>query len=959
MGELELTKRRLEREKAARRQAEAILEDKARQLYHANEALQRLNGTLETEIQRKLIELDLSEQRYRQLIDSVDDIIYKVSLKGLFTYVSPAIEKVLGFRQDTVVGRHFTHLVQPECWQEMAQFYQQMVRERMLSAYYEFAAKSRDGRRVWIGQTVRLIEADGQLIEMVGVARDITARRNAEQALQTTEIRLSTLLSNLHAGVLVEDEQGEIILANQQYCTIFDLAVQPDQLRGQSHRQSAGLAQHVLGEVAAFNARLDELLRERKLTEGDEIRLCNGRILERDYVPIVLAGRRLGTLWMYRDVTGKFHARELIRRSEEKYRGIMNKMDLGLIEVDRNNVILRVYERFCVMLGYTEDELVGHDINAILVPSEFQTLLLEQQQSRQQGLSGSYELQLICKDGTRIWVLVSGVPIYDDRGDLVGSMGIHYDLTQRKELELELAAARQVAEDARMAEKQFLANMSHEIRTPLNAIIGMSHLLLDTPLNPRQHEYIDSLKTSADFLHRLISDLLDMTKIEAGRIEMNMRPFDLSTLLYSTQKVFEMKLMDRPVTIDVLLDTRIRGNVMGDDLILNQILLNLIGNAEKFTEEGSIQITARVRREDEHEYVIDFTVSDTGIGIPTEKLDAVFQKFRQVNPSVHNSKGTGLGLAITKELIELQGGTISVRSQVGVGTQFMFTLSFLKSRDLAVPVSNPVPVVVSSADIPLCRVLVAEDNPLNQKYISNLFAKWMIPFGMASDGAELVELARQKVYDLILMDVQMPVMNGYEAAETIRKTPNPNLFTPIVALTASAMLDQREMATQVGMNDFLAKPFEPMQLIDILRRYAPVGNRRESSADGGAQVVSTAQDELNYQRLDELYGEDAAYASEMFAAFLSDIVPDVAELAALCRAGQLPELAQLAHKIRPTFPMVGLTRLEAELTQLEQIIHEKQPLELIGQRCDYLVQELTRMMPLLQAELQKRLHLST
>ncbi|PRY35896.1 PAS domain S-box-containing protein [Spirosoma oryzae] len=955
MSELELTKRRLEREKAARRQAEAILEDKARQLYHANEALQRLNGSLETEIQRKLIELDLSEQRYRQLIDSVDDIIYKMSLDGLFTYVSPAIENVLGYRQETVVGRHFTHLVQPECWQEMAHFYQQMVRERTLSTYYEFAAKSRDGRRVWIGQTVRLIEADGQIVEMVGVARDITARRNAEQALQTTEIRFSTLLSNLHAGVLVEDEEGEIILANQQYCTIFDLPVQP----GQSHRQSAGLAQHVLGEVAAFNARLDELLRDRKLVEADEIRLRNGRILERDYVPIVLAGRKLGTLWMYRDVTGKFHARELIRRSEEKYRGIMNKMDLGLIEVDRTDIILRVYERFCAMLGYAEDELIGRNINDMLVPPEFQPLVDEQLQSRQQGLSGSYELQLIRKDGSRIWVLVSGVPIYDERGDLVGSMGIHYDLTQRKELELELAAARQVAEDARMAEKQFLANMSHEIRTPLNAIIGMSHLLLDTPLSPRQHEYIDSLKTSADFLHRLISDLLDMTKIEAGRIEMNLRPFDLSTLLYSTQKVFEMKLTDRPVTIDVLLDTRIRGNVVGDDLILNQILLNLIGNAEKFTEEGSIQIIARVRREDEHEYVIDFTVSDTGIGIPAEKLDSIFQKFRQVNPSAHKPKGTGLGLAITKELVELQGGTISVRSQVGVGSQFMFTLSFSKSRDMVVPVNNPVPVAVSPADIPQCRVLIAEDNPLNQKYISNLFAKWMIPFGMASDGAELVELARQQVYDLILMDVQMPVMNGYEAAEAIRKTPNPNLFTPIVALTASAMLDQREMATQAGMNDFLAKPFEPMQLIDVLRRYAPVGNLRERSADAAEQAVSTAQDGLNYQRLDELYGDDAAYASEMFAAFLSDVVPDVANLPTLCRVERLPELAQLAHKIRPTFPMVGLTGLETELEQLEQAIHGKQPLDQIEQRCAGLVQELNRMVPLLQAELQKRLHLST
>ncbi|QJD79675.1 PAS domain S-box protein [Spirosoma rhododendri] len=962
MDELELTKRRLNRERAARLQAEAILEDKARQLYHANEALQRLNEHLEDEIQLKLTELDQSELRYRQLIDSVDDVIYKISPGGVFTYASPATEKLLGYAPESIVGRHFTHIAEPGCWQELAQFYQQMMRTRTQSTYHEFAAIGRDNRRVWIGQTVRLIEEGAEVVELVGVARDITARREAELALQTTEIRFSTLLSNLHAGVLVEDEQGRVILANQQYCDIFGLKVSPDQLRGQSHYESLLSAHSILADADAFRARLTDLLQQRGLTEGEEIYLRDGRILERDYAPILLAGKHMGHLWTYRDVTEKFHARELIRRSEEKYRGIMNNMDLGLIEVDINDIIVRVYDRFCAMVGYTESELIGVNINQALLPPEFQAVVDQQYRNRQNGVASSYELQLVCKDGSRVWVLVSGVPIYNELGEQVGSMGIHYDLTERKQLEHELALARQVAEDARLAEKQFLANMSHEIRTPLNAIIGMSHLLLDTQPSPQQHEYIDALKTSAGFLHSLISDLLDMTKIEAGRIDVSPRPFDLVALLQSTQKVFEMKLTGRPITIDVLLDTRIRGTVVGDDLMLNQILLNLVGNAEKFTEEGNIQITARVRKEDERDYLIDFTVSDTGIGIPAEKLDSVFQKFRQVNPQGHKHRGTGLGLAITKELVELQGGTISVRSQPGFGSQFTFTLSFAKTNELIQPTIAVSPAT-APINLPLCRLLIAEDNGMNQKYIISLLTKWMVPYKLATDGVEVIDMARQQPYDLILMDIQMPIMDGYEATSVIRSTPGPNQFTPIVALSASAMNDHRERATRAGMDGFLAKPFEPAQLLAVLQRYAPGGTPNLSATTLAVQAAdpsTTAQQgTLDYRQLDALYGTDDAYASEMFATFLSDIVPEISRLPELCQAKQLTELAQLAHKLRPTLPMVGLSSFERKLELIEQSVHDEEPVWQIEEHCNSVVLELDRMIPLVREELQKRLPIST
>lgn len=296
-----------------------------------------------------------------------------------------------------------------------------------------------------------------------------------------------------------------------------------------------------------------------------------------------------------------------------------------------------------------------------------------------------------------------------------------------------------------------------------------------------------------------------------------------------------------------------------------------------------------------------------------------------------------------------------MRSQPGFGSQFTFTLPFAKTNELTQPSATSVPLVTAPVDLTHCRLLVAEDNRMNQKYISSLLTKWMVPYGLATDGVEGVAMARQQPYDLILMDIQMPVMNGYEATIAIRNTPGPNQFTPIVALTASAMMDHRELATRAGMNGFLAKPFEPAQLLAVLQQYAP-GN---PAGMPGKQTPEVPTMVLDHKQLDALYGNDDAYASEMFATFLSDIVPDLARLPELCRAGQLTELAQLAHKLRPTLPMVGLTRLEDKLESIERSAYDEQPLEQIEAYCTSVVQELDCMIPLVREELQKRSPVST
>ena len=718
--EMELLIQSLNQEREARQNAEKKLAEKIEELNETKQQFRLLNDSLTQQIQAKVQELQRNDQEHRQLIESVQDIIYKVTpIDGTFTFVSPVVERILGYTEEELLGKPYDTLVLPEYREGLHAFYMSMLRAQTDNTYQEFPVLCKNGDKRWIGQTVRLVVNEDDTRELVAVARDISDRKKTEDALISAQIRLTTVISSSISAVMVEDENLDIVLINRLFCELFDLdatsILQEVPISSLSLRPQA----HVFEEPEKALERIDELLRDRQVVIGDDVCMTDGRRFERDFIPVFRAGQYMGHLWRYTDVTEKYLAREQLRKSEEKYRGIMNNMELGLLEVDNNQTIVRAYERFGQMLGYSPDELIGKNASELLVMPDDQELIAKQQDIREQGLASSYEISLRHKNGQILWMLISGAPIMDENGAIVGSIGIHYNLTERKQLELEVEQAHKQAEESRQAEKQFLANMSHEIRTPLNAIIGMTHLLYDTRPSKEQLEYLDIIRSSADFLHTLISDLLDMAKIEAGRVEVNRQPFDLVGLLRSLQKIFQMRLQKRGISMDVMLDARITGKYIGDELMLNQILLNLLGNAEKFTEEGSIVLTARVRKKEAERVWIEFQVSDTGIGIPTDKLDRIFQKFRQVSPHGHKHKGTGLGLSITKELIELQGGTVSVRSEQGAGTTFTFSVPYAP-----VVAEDTVPKTDStketSGKVENMRILVAEDNLMNQRYVSGL-----------------------------------------------------------------------------------------------------------------------------------------------------------------------------------------------------------------------------------------------
>ncbi|WP_341835377.1 response regulator [Chitinophaga pollutisoli] len=533
--------------------------------------------------------------------------------------------------------------------------------------------------------------------------------------------------------------------------------------------------------------------------------------------------------------------------------------------------------------------------------------------------------------------------------------GHPYGHHPQKHLQRELEVAKQAAEEAQRTQKEFLANMSHEIRTPLNAIIGMAHLLEETALNDEQKEYIKILKHSSGILHGLITDILDISKIEAGKQEVHPREFDLRELVQSMKHTFQMKLGQRPIQVTVELDKRIDSLLIGDDMILNQILMNLLGNAEKFTKEGEIAIKVSLDELQANALWLRFQVCDTGIGIQADKLELIFQNYKQAEKDIRERYGgTGLGLAIAKQLVELQGGRISVEKGGEYNTCFTFTLPFIDTRRSAVRQGGQdVENKYARIDFGQARVLVVEDNPMNLKYILSLLEKYRINYQLATNGPDALYFLESKQFDLVLMDIRIPGMDGFELARKIREDESrPNVATPVIATTATAMPSTLAMARSIGITEILTKPYTPDQLLQVLNKYL---NEDETEIIMEVQNISGYEfhPDLDVKYLNTLYESNIGYAIDLFDIYVLTIRDELMKIRKVADAGDWETLRFQVHKIKPNFSMVGLTWITTKLETMENLLRHNENLDTIPALLGEIVEEVNGFFPIIENELRK------
>lgn len=529
------------------------------------------------------------------------------------------------------------------------------------------------------------------------------------------------------------------------------------------------------------------------------------------------------------DVTNRKLAEVASRETERRYQSLFDNALYGIFRtsidghyLDANPALARIYG----FASARELILELSDIRSQLyvLPTRREEFMA---QIRRHGTVSGFESQVYRRDGQVIWIAETARAVPDEDGNVTCYEGMVEDISERKRQHESLMAARLAAESATRAKSEFLANMSHEIRTPMNGVIGMATLLLDTPLNATQHECAAIVRDSARELLAVINDILDFSKIEAGKLQLELHEVQLRETIEGVVRLLALDAGAKGLQIHMRIDPTLPAFVKGDGGRIRQVLLNLGGNAVKFTASGSVSFALDVLEHKDDSSVVRIAVTDTGIGIPADRLGALFTPFTQVDSSTTRQfGGTGLGLSISHRLVELMGGSIGVESTPGAGSTFWFTVRF---DHAGAPAASVLPGIVkqmatqprSNHVAAAANVLLVEDNVVNQKVAARLLQKYGCRVDITADGRSAIERWRTGDYDLIFMDCQMPELDGYAATREIRRLEQGAVRIPIVALTAHAMKDDDRVCFEAGMDDYLSKPLDPAKLAACLARHLP------------------------------------------------------------------------------------------------------------------------------------------
>jgi PAS domain S-box-containing protein len=616
------------------------------------------------------------------------------------------------------------------------------------------------------------------------------------------------------------------------------------------------------------------------------------------------------------DITERKNAEEALRTNEEKYRSIIANMKLGLLEVDLNEIITYANQSFCDMSGYTLSELTGKKASALFVRGESAEQIEQKNELRKNGISDAYEIVLKDRNGNQKWWLISGAPRYNDSSELVGSIGIHLDITEQKNLEHELIHAREQAEALAKTKESFLANMSHEIRTPMNAILGMSNQLAKTNLNDQQKFFLNTIHAAADNLLVIINDILDLSKIQAGKLNLEKIGFASRQVVADAMQVLLHRAEEKGIRLtNAHFDPAIHPILLGDPYRLNQILLNIISNAIKFTDKGYVDFSCLLLHQQHKKQTIEFRITDTGIGMDEAFVEKLFDSFSQEYQSISRRYGgTGLGMSICKQLVDMMGGSIRVNSKKGTGTTVSIVLDFDMGKETDLPRTEEPSWRAGDQPLQGKHILLTDDNEMNRLVASTILQQYGAIIQCAENGGQAIDAIQQQAFDLVLMDIQMPVKNGYEATEIIRK--ELKLTIPIIALTANAIKGEQEKCLAVGMNDYVSKPFREEDLVAILLKWMPA-KPDNPAPDEPAEAL------YNLTTLQSISRGNEAFVQKMIALFCRQMPDMLDEMNAAAANQQWEEVSKLAHKMKPSIDNLQILSLHDTIRNIEKLGKEK------------------------------------
>ncbi len=843
---------------------------------------------------RDVTERRLAEQltsRYEFIVNSVSDMMSLINRDGTYEAVNDVWCTVVQKDRDDVIGKHLA-----EVWSR--QVYERGIEPRLNECFQGRVVELSDwvdlpalGHKYCNVSYYPYRSNGGQVTHAVVVTHDVTAEKEAKEAVirraqwaeglqevgqQIAMCRSVQDLTEVAVRATVEQlglKNGWIGVADADGC------VQPVASHGLApeHLQHAPPnCQHVTLSTGITLVNLDTVSNPRYATCPEFADKCGYASCAT--FPIVVADRPVAILTLHADTAGDGSAlaqtvpliKTVVRQvgyvwercaAEEEMRKLSSAVEQSpavVVITDTDGTIEYVNPRFTNMTGYTAEEAIGQNPR-ILQPdgAQSQGFYEELWATLQAGERWRGEFCNKRKDGTLFWEAASISPIRNSDGDITHYVAVKEDITERKRLDKELREAKDQAETATRAKSDFLANMSHEIRTPMNAIIGMTHLALQTELTPKQEDYLQKVDTSANALLGIINDILDFSKIEAGKLDMEVIDFSLDDVLNNVANLIAVKAQDKGVELLFRRAADVPRDLRGDPLRLGQVLTNLANNAVKFTDTGEIVISVSVEQDSGGEVTLEFAVRDTGVGMTPEQAAKLFQPFSQADTSTTRKYGgTGLGLSICKRLTEMMNGRIWVESEQGVGSTFIFTAEFGRGTQRKQHVFMPHP------DLRGMRVLAADDNAASRQILSEMLESMSFTVDLADSGEQALAALEQAIpdtpFELMLIDWDMPSMDGFEVAEAVKADPDRYGTPRVVMVTAYGRDEIMRKADALDLDGFLTKPVTQSDLLDTIMRAlgkhsartATPGARTicvELDAIGGANVLLVEDNEINQQ----------------------------------------------------------------------------------------------------------------